>query len=110
MEERSSEVEPSSTIALSAVFRRCGDIRYRIIDDEAVVVRQEAGEVLGLNQTAARLLDLIDGKSTVHDLIDNMAEEFTIERSVLEQDVMEFLVELLSAGLIEDSRKYEERE
>ena len=96
-------MESSPAITPSTVFRHCGDVRYRLIDDEAVVVRQEAGEVLGLNQTAARLLDLIDAKSTVSDLIDAMSEEFEIERTALERDVMKFLVELLSVGVIEDS-------
>jgi hypothetical protein len=103
-------MESSPAIAPSTVFRHCGDVRYRIIDDEAVVVRQEAGEVLGLNQTAARLLDLIDAKSTVSDLIDAMAEEFAIERTTLEHDVMKFLVELLGAGVIEDSKNGVEQE
>jgi hypothetical protein len=88
----------------STVFRHRGDVRYRIIDEEAVVVRQEAGEVLGLNETAARLLDLIDAKRKVSDLIDAMAEEFAIDRTPLEKDVMKFLKELLDAGLIEESK------
>jgi hypothetical protein len=94
-------MESSPDIAPSTVFRHCVDVRYRIIDGEAVVVRQDAGEVLGLNQTAAKLLDLIDAKSTVSDLIAAMAEEFAAERTALEQDVMGFLVELLSVGVIE---------
>jgi hypothetical protein len=102
-------MESSPAITASTVFCRCGDIRYRIIDDEAVVVRQEAGEVLGLNQTAARLLDLIDAKSTVSDLIDTLAKEFTIERTALERDVMSFLQELLNAGVIEEPKAGEER-
>ena len=102
-------MEPNQPMSLSTVFRRCGDVRYRIIDDEAVVVRQEAGEVLGLNQTAARLLDLIDAKSTVQDLIDTMAEEFATERPVLEEDVIKFLRELLHTGVIEKAKADEER-
>jgi hypothetical protein len=101
-------MESSPTITPSTVFRHCGDVRYRIIDGEAVVVRQEAGEVLGLNQTAARLLDLIDAKSTVSDLIDAMAEEFAAERTALEKDVTNFLIELLSVGVIEDTRNGQE--
>jgi hypothetical protein len=95
-------MDTDQAIDLASVFRHCGDVRYRIIDDEAVVIRQEAGEVLGLNQTAARLLDLIDGKLAVRDLVDKMVEEFETDRSALEKDVVKFLKDLLHAGVIEE--------
>jgi hypothetical protein len=104
MDEKSNQ-----EIRVSTVFRRSGDVRYRIIDGEAVVIRQEAGEVLGLNETAARLLDLVDAESTVQELIDTMAEEYTIERSKLEEDVMKFLNELRGAGVIEETRAGDEQ-
>ncbi len=85
----------------SLVFRHCGDVRYRVIDDEAVVIRQDAGEVLGLNDVGARLLELIDGKTSVKVLLEKMADEFEIDRSRLEQDVLGFLQELGEAGVIE---------
>jgi hypothetical protein len=95
-------MDSSRAMELSSVFRHRGDVRYRIIDDEAVVIRQEAGEVLGLNPTAARLLDLIDGEASVQELIDKMAEEFATGRDVLEREVPDFLKELLDAGVIEE--------
>lgn len=85
----------------SPVFRHCGDVRYRVIDDEAVVIRQDAGEVLGLNDVGARLLELIDGKASVKVLLEKMADEFEIDRNRLEQDVLGFLQELGEAGVIE---------
>lgn len=90
-------------ITLSTVFRHVDDIRYRIIDDEAVVIRQEAGEVMGLNPTGARLLELIDAKKNVEGLLDAMGDEFQMERDELQRDVFRFLQELLEAGVIEES-------
>ena len=92
----------SKSITPGAVFRHCGDVRYRIIDDEAVVIRQDAGEVLGLNDIGARLLELIDAKTPVAGLFDKMADEFEIDRNQLEQDVLGFLQELREAGVIEE--------
>jgi hypothetical protein len=85
----------------SSVYRHCGDVRYRVIDDEAVVIRQDAGEVLGLNDIGARVLELVDGKASVEVLLEKMAGEFEIDRAQLERDVFEFLKELTEAGVIE---------
>jgi hypothetical protein len=85
----------------SSVYRHCGDVRYRVIDDEAVVIRQDAGEVLGLNDIGARVLELVDGKASVEVLLEKMAGEFEIDRGQLERDVFEFLQELTEAGVIE---------
>ncbi len=91
------------SINSSTVFRHVDDIRYRIIDDEAVVIRQEAGEVMGLNPTGARLLELIDSEKSVEGLVDAMSDEFQMERAELERDVLRFLQELWEAGVIEES-------
>ncbi len=85
----------------SSVYRHCGDVRYRVIDDEAVVIRQDAGEVLGLNDIGARVLELVDGKASVEVLLEKMAGEFETDRAQLERDVFEFLKELTEAGVIE---------
>lgn len=89
-----------TNITLTTIFRHVGDIRYRIIDDEAVVIRQRAGEVLGLNPTGARLLELIDSKTSVEGLVDVLASEFEMERAEIERDVLRFLKELQEAGVI----------
>jgi hypothetical protein len=91
----------TNPITLTDVFRRRDDVRYRIIDGEAVVIRQQAGEVLGINDVGARLLELVDGNMAVVELIDALDGEYEVERSVLERDVLEFLQEIAEAGLIE---------
>lgn len=85
----------------SSIYRRCGDVIYRIIEGEAVVVRTGASEVLGLNQVGARILDLIDGKSTVAAVLDRLADEYEVERGVLERDMAAFLRELVDGGVLE---------
>ena len=40
-------------VSLRSVLRRRPDVRFRVIDGEAVVVRQSAAEVLVLNEVVA---------------------------------------------------------
>lgn len=86
---------------LTLVLRRRSDIRYRTLDGEAVVVRQRAGEVLVLNEVAARLLDLADGATPLGVWVETLLGEYEVDREVLARDVAECARELTEAGLLE---------
>ena len=88
-------------IGLESVLRRSDQVRYRIVEGEGVVILQEAGEVLVLNDVATRLLDLLDGKTPVSRWVDRLLEEHEVERPVLERDVVELLGELCGLGAAE---------
>jgi coenzyme PQQ biosynthesis protein PqqD len=88
-------------IALTSVLRPRPDIRYRIVEGEAVVVRQDAAELIVLNETGARVLQLMDGARSVAAIIDTMVEEFAAERPDIERDVMAFIGELTELGATE---------
>ncbi len=83
------------------VLTRRADVRFRVIEDEGVVVRQAAAEVLVLNAVATRMLALADGRATVGGWIESLLEEFEVERGVLERDVLAFAGELVEQGLLE---------
>jgi hypothetical protein len=85
----------------TAVFRRRNDIRYRIVGPEAVVIRQSGPEVLVLNGVGARVIDVIDARTTVAMLVTRLAEDYDVDRGTLERDVISFLQELADGGVIE---------
>ncbi|HYL06064.1 MAG TPA: PqqD family protein [Thermoanaerobaculia bacterium] len=84
-----------------SVLRRRADVRFRVIDEEGVVVRQSAGEVLVLNDLGTRILAMADGLTPVGSWIDCLLGEFEVERAQLEHDVLAFAVELVEQGLLE---------
>ncbi len=85
----------------SVVLRRRDDVRYRIVGDEAVVIRQNAAEVLALNDVGARVLELIDGGTTMGGLVDAMFEEYDVAREDLARDVVGFVESIREAGIVE---------
>ena len=91
----------SSRIGLDSVLRRRGDVRFRVLDDEAVVVRQSAGEVLVLSEVASRILELADGGRSVAGWADALSAEYDVERPALERDLVGFAGELVAAGVLE---------
>jgi Coenzyme PQQ synthesis protein D (PqqD) len=92
-------------IELGAVLRRCPDVRFRIVDGEAVVLRQRAAEVMVLNEVAARILDLADGKRPVGSWIEALLEEYEVERDTLVADVLDFAADLLAQGVLEEEER-----
>ena len=85
----------------ASILRPARDLRFRRIDDEAVVVRQRAGEVLVMNETAARLVVLADGRTSVADWVEVLAAEYEIDRQALERDVLAFAADLAAEGMLE---------
>jgi hypothetical protein len=84
-----------------SVLRRRPDVRFRVIDEEGVVVRQSAGEVLVLNDLGTRILAMADGLTPLGRWIDSLLGEFDVERAQLERDVVAFAKELVAQGLLE---------
>ncbi len=88
-------------IGEGSVLRRRTDVRFRVIDEEGVVVRQGAGEVLVLNHLGTRILALADGLTPVGRWIETLLGEFEVERPRLAGDVLAFAAELVEQGLLE---------
>jgi coenzyme PQQ synthesis protein D (PqqD) len=86
---------------MTSVFRRTRDVRFRMIDHEAVVVRQSAAEVMVINEIAARILALADGATPVAAWVEALLGEFAVDRGTLERDVLAFAAELAREGLLE---------
>jgi len=76
-------------------------VRYRIVDREAVVVRQDSGEVMVLNEVGARVLVLLDEGLSPSEIAHRVPEEFEVTPEQADEDVKLYLDELMAAGLIE---------
>ena len=90
-------------IESTAVFRKTADARYRNVGGEGIVVRQAAGEVMVLSEVGARVLDLIETGAPIGRVLTVLSEEYDIDAAILERDVMDYLNELLEAGVIESN-------
>ncbi|MEM9407989.1 MAG: PqqD family protein [Acidobacteriota bacterium] len=85
---------------MSVRLRR--DVRFRVVGDEAIVIRQRAAEVLVLNEVGARILQLLEVEPNLDELVDSLAQEFEAERSQLQADAVAFVAELVEAGVLEE--------
>jgi hypothetical protein len=80
--------------------RLCSDVRYQRVADEGVVVRQDAGEVLVLNEVGTRILVLLDQGLSRQQIVERLHEEFDAEPQRLGDDLEAFVYELRASGII----------
>lgn len=73
----------------------------RVVDDEAVLVLPEKGEVKVLNEVGARIWTLTDGARSVKEIAQVICEEYEVEQKLAEADTLEFLEELEDRGAVE---------
>lgn len=82
-------------------FRTRPDVRFRTIADEGVIVRQEAGEAIVVNEVGARILELLRDGLATSQVIDRLKEEYEVKEAELGEHVTHYLTELERAGVIE---------
>lgn len=73
---------------------------YRDFADETVILNLETGMYHGLNPTAAKMLESLDGGVPVGEAVDSLAAEFGQPRERVEQDVLALCEALGDRGLI----------
>ena len=79
---------------------RAENVISRHVDQEAVLVSPEKGEVKVINQTGALIWENCDGHTSVGQLVDLVCREYQVDREAAEKDLVEFLDALIMRGLI----------
>lgn len=67
---------------------------------EAVVLNAESGHYFGLNEVAARILDLVQTPASIDSIVDALLKEYEVERRVLAADVDTFVKQMSAKGLV----------
>jgi hypothetical protein len=84
---------------LARVYTKSDSIVFRKIGDEFILVpiRHNVGDldsIYTLNETAARIWELIDGKRNLREIKNMMVEEFDVPAAEAEKDLMDHLQQL----------------
>lgn len=75
-------------------------VAARIIDDQAVVVLADSGEVNVFNAVGTRIWELTDGSHTIQQIADAIHSEYEVSQEDASRDVQEFMQKLLEAQAI----------
>ncbi len=91
---------------LDKVYKKSDSIVSRKIADEFILVpiRQNVGDlesISTLNEVAARIWELIDGKIKVREIKDVILDEYEVTPEKLETDIIKYIKELENIGAIQ---------
>ena len=84
---------------LEKIYKKSDAVVSRKLGDEFILVpiRQDVGDlesIYTLNETAARIWELTDGKTQVSQIKEKIVEEFEVDPEEAEKDLMEHLQQL----------------
>jgi len=84
-------------------YQKSPDIVFRKIADETILVpiRNNVGDlesIYTLNEVAARIWELIDGKRKIGEIRDKILEEFDVTPQKIEKDLAKYVKELEDIG------------
>ena len=74
---------------------------HAFVGGEAVLLDVESGLYFGLDEVGARIWQLLVAGATKESVVDQLLEEYDVERSQLHADVTSFLAALAAKGLTE---------
>lgn len=73
---------------------------FQSVGDGAVVLLADSGQLYSCNDTSEAFLRHVDGKRPLSEIVDLMAQEYEVDREVLEADLAELAENLKQEGVI----------
>ena len=89
-------------LALDTRLAKSEKIPWRLIEEEAILLDLEEGEVLRLNPVGAEIWNAIDGTRTVAEIVAHICRTFEVSHRTARRDAHRFLKQLLRHELVEE--------
>ncbi|MFO7536624.1 MAG: PqqD family protein [Chloroflexota bacterium] len=77
------------------------EIIWRQLDDNAVIVSPQTGEVRVLNEVGTLIWQMLTDRHSVADIVNHLANNYQVTPQQAQQDVALFLQELHERGLVQ---------
>lgn len=85
---------------MTTVVRRHPSLLASQVNDDVVLFSAERGMYYGTQAVGGRIWSLIQDETSVSDICDRVLAEFSVERENCERDVLQFLEQLETEGLV----------
>ncbi len=93
-----------SAMNLHATYRLADKNRFRICGEEGLILRQDVGEVIAVNELGAVVLDRLVSNKTPDDIIKEAVTLFDVEPAQIQADIIAFVQELENIGIVVANR------
>lgn len=81
-------------------FAASPDVLFQEVSGEMVLLDLASEKYFGLDEIGAEIWRLLQGGSTVGQVMKSLQEEYDVDRAVLENDVGDLLGKLIDEGLL----------
>ena len=78
-----------------------GNVSFTFVDEDAVLLNLQTNQYYLLDEVGARLWGLLQEEKTLRESYHTLLEEYEVDPTQLEQDVLELLEKLKEQGLVE---------
>jgi len=92
-------------LPLDTIVSKNERVPWRIIEGEAILVKVDSGEVIHLNEVAAEIWRIIDGKRKISEIVDHIQKDFDVDKEQAEKDTLEFIQSLSDINLVTEKGK-----
>lgn len=79
---------------------RAGDVIWREIEDEIVVLKEDGLSVHVLNKTAARIWEMCSGDFGLNEIAANLCERYDVSSEKASADVRNVTAKMVEIGLL----------
>ncbi len=87
-------------IQLNSVIIINPEIIFNIIDGEVVIMSIAKNNFYGIDEIGSHIWELLKKPKSVEEIITIMEQNYEVDRTTCQKDVIEFLEEILAQGLI----------
>ena len=92
-------MDPIMDLSLNNSITIPDDVLFRELDGEGVLLNLKTGTYFGLNPVATRMWQLIAERRSLASVLDALLLEYTVDRAVLETDLLDLGRQLCAKGL-----------
>lgn len=85
---------------LKGILKHNEDFIYRLVDGEAVLMSPLGDGLHIFNEVGTRIWELVDGNNTIEEIVDQIYQEYEVEKNVAYEDTLMFLDELLKINAL----------
>ena len=94
------EVKKDYGVNIDSVVSKNEEIDDTDLDGEKVMMNLDKGQYFMMNEVGSRIWELIEGNTSIVNIIETLTNEYQVDEETCENTVMEFLGRLKDAELI----------
>lgn len=87
-------------ISLDTVVAKCDGLLWRNYDGEVLIIREENSDIYMLNSVASHIWKIVDGRSSLEDIVISVCDHFDVDRTTAIRDVVAFVSDLVDKNLL----------